>query len=188
MRTKFFTGVGDGGKSVLGKQSFSKDDAFFEFLGTLDELNSWLGFCGVSIRKGKRKYVVDFKTVLFRVQEILFVIQAEVAGIFFKSPKYPMLQASATAYLADTINRIDAILPPLTKFVIPGGTELSTKLDVARAIVRRAERLAVALARKKKISREILQFLNRLSSLLFALARYENFVRGLKEKNPAYLG
>lgn len=186
MRTKFFTGAGDGGRSVLGKQSFSKDDLFFEFLGTLDELNSWLGFCRASIQGGKRKHAIDFKAVLFRVQEILFVIQAETAGVFFKSPKYPLLRASATAQLVGTINRIDAILPPITKFIIPGGSKLSAKLDVSRAIARRAERLAVAYSKKSKLSKEVLRYLNRLSSLLFALSRYENFRLGIEEQHPAY--
>ncbi|MDP3956773.1 MAG: cob(I)yrinic acid a,c-diamide adenosyltransferase [bacterium] len=186
MRTKFFTGAGDGGKSALGKKSFRKDDPFFEVLGTLDELNSWVGFCRVSLRRGKTKRDVDTAAVLLRVQEILFVMQAEAAGIFFKSPKYPILRASATAHLEDTINRIDAILPPLTKFIIPGGSELSAKLDIARTVARRAERLAVGYSKKTKLSHETLQFLNRLSSLLFALARHENFKKNIKEDSPSY--
>lgn len=186
MRTKFFTRTGDSGKSILGNKSFSKDDPFFEFLGTLDELNSWLGFCGVGLRRGSGRGVVNAGVILLRLQEILFIAQAEIAGIFFGSKRYPKLSKKEVLYLENVIQEIDGLLPELKKFIIPGGAELSAKLEVARALTRRAERLAVAFSKQKKISPELLSFLNRLASLFFALARYENFRQKIKEKNPTY--
>lgn len=186
MKTKFYTGAGDKGRSVMGKKSYEKDDSFFEFLGTIDELNSWLGFCRVTLKTNSMKNQLDIGGELIKVQENLFVIQAEIAGIFFAAPKYPKLQTSATSHMEDVIKKIDAVLPPLTKFIIPGGSEASAKLDVVRALTRRAERLAVGYSKKGRLSVEILQYLNRLSSLLFALSRYENFRLKINEKNPTY--
>ena len=87
-----------------------------------------------------------------------------------------------TERLEKEIAKIDKVVPPIKKFIIPGGSELSTKLDFARALARRAERDAVRM----KASPDLLQYLNRLSSLLFALARLANFRLKLKEKNPKY--
>lgn len=89
-------------------------------------------------------------------------------------------------YLEEVIFGIDNKMPAMKKFVVPGGSELSARIDIARTLARRAERTAVSFHKKRKLSPEFLAFLNRLSSVLFALARYTNFVLGEKEKNPKY--
>lgn len=185
MRTKFFTGSGDGGKSKIGKRRISKADFLFEVLGSLDELNSWLGLC--RIEAGKNKKLAEFSLILKEIQNSLFIVQAEIAaaGFGFKKKKIK-ISSEKTIFLETAIKKIDALLPKLNKFVIPGGNELTARLDFARALSRRVERQAVNFSRKKKLSGETLKFLNRLSSCLFALARYVNFRLGIKEENPSY--
>lgn len=181
MRTKFFTGKGDKGESAFGKKKLPKNDALFDVLGNLDELNSWLGLSGVGAPK-------DIKDVLKKVQEDLFIVQAEVAAIGFnyKSKGFKKISARKTGEIEGIILGIDKKLPPIRHFILPGGSELAAKLDVARVIARRTERSAVGFSKKKKLPPEALQFLNRLSSLLFALARYANHVKGVKEEKPSY--
>lgn len=147
----------------MGAKKIAKDDPLFEALGALDELNSWLGFC-------------NYKS-LKRIQETLFIAQAEL-GTYSKL----RVTAEKTRELESEILKIDKIVPQIKKFIIPGGSELSTKLDYARALARRAERAGV----KAHVSPELLQYLNRLSSYLFALARLANFRLKLREENPKY--
>lgn len=181
MKTKFFTGQGDKGQSIFGKKKFFKDEALFELLGDLDELNSWTGLCRVESLR-------DFKLILKEVQENLFIIQAEVAAVGFgyQARSFKRITGQKTKELEEIIGGIDKKLPAIRKFILPGGSELSARLDIARVIARRAERAAVAFNRRKKLPPELLQFLNRLSSLFFALARYANHAKKIKEENPRY--
>lgn len=190
MKTKFFTGQGDGGQSAVGSKKFSKSEDFFELIGVLDELNSWLGVCRAAAtvfdRKSKSE---DFKLspIIGRLQNTVFIAQAQFAGLRFGYPKGPKISQSHVLFLEGIIEKIDKHLPPLKKFVISGGSELSAQLDFARTLVRRAEREAVKFAlRKKRGTEEALKFLNRFSSVLFALARYVNFQLKIKEFNPDY--
>ena len=161
--TIYYTGRGDNGKSQMGARKIAKDAPLMEALGALDELNSWLGFC-------------NYKK-LRPVQETLFIAQAEL-GMYSKL----RVKKEKTLELEQEIAKIDKLVPSIKKFIIPGGSELATKLDFARALARRAERTAV----KARVSADLLQYLNRLSSLLFALARLVNFRLKLKEENPTY--
>ncbi len=166
--TIYYTGRGDKGKSEMGAKKIAKDDPIFEALGSLDELNSWLGLC-----QDKR---------LKPIQEDLFIAQAEIGLAAMGRKSKIKITKLKTERLEKEIAKIDKVVPPIKKFIIPGGSELSTKLDFARALARRAERDAVRM----KASPDLLQYLNRLSSLLFALARLANFRLKLKEKNPKY--
>ncbi len=193
MKTKFFTGEGDSGESRLGAVKIPKSSFLFEVLCSFDELNSWLGLCktatgGAYVRlKNFKKDSIAILPVLKEIQEALFIAQAEVAAIGFSVEKNDKkITAAKTEYLEEVIKKIDAELPPLTKFVIPGGSELAARLDVARTFARRAEKAAVIFSGEKELSPELLKFLNRLSSCLFALARYANFKLGIKEENPSY--
>ena len=170
--TIYYTGRGDSGKSEMGAKKIAKDDPVFEALGSLDELNSWLGFCKLKAKSYNLK----------AIQDNLFVAQAEIGLKAMGKKSQIKITKSHTQYLEKEIAKIDAIVPPIKKFIIPGGSELSAKLDYARALARRAERAAVRI----KASPELLQYLNRLSSLLFALARLANFKLKLREKNPKY--
>lgn len=170
--TIYYTGRGDKGKSEMGAKKISKDDPLFEALGDLDELNSWLGFC-------------QYKP-LRRLQEDLFIAQAEIAlEAMGKKSKIKITKAHV-ARLEHDIASIDKKVPQIKKFIIPGGSELSAKLDVARAFARRVERAFVAFSKKTPLNPELLQYLNRLSSILFAHARMVNYTKKVKEQNPSY--
>lgn len=183
MKTNFYTGKGDAGKSFLGKKAFCKDDPAFDFLGDLDELNSWAGFCRASLKKGGKEIEKD----ILSVQELLFILQAETASIFLLGKRSKIKIGPEDAeFLEGVIKKIDNKVPRLDKFVVFGESELSAKLDLARAVCRRVERKAVKLSKKNKVSRQSLAFLNRLSSLFFAFARYTNQIERKKEKNPKY--
>jgi len=188
MRTKFYTGKGDSGESRVGRRKISKNNPLFDFLGGLDELNSWLGLCRVGAAKLSSRFgrQIDVARILKEIQESLFIIQAEAAAGAFGYSKSPKISEEKTKYLEMVIEGIDKVVPKIEKFIIPGGSELAAKLDFGRTIARRIERLAKRYNEKKKLSKSLLQFLNRLSSLLFALARYVNFKLGLKEENPSY--
>ncbi len=214
MKTQFFTGKGDGGRSSFGNKRLEKDDALFELLGNLDELNSWFGLCRIEAKKvfikkkagpvrnspprkplgssGGDEIPNGSGALVLRsledLQEDLFIAQAEIASIGFtySVKEIPRITEAKTARLEHMIQKIDALLPTLRNFVLPGGSELSAKLDIARAIARRAERSAIVFGKRAKLSPEFLQFLNRLSSMLFALARYANYLLKAKEEHPKY--
>ena len=169
---------------MMGKKKIAKDDPLFHVLGSLDELNSWLGLCRANAGKDKR--TKEISSILEEIQQTLFICQAEVASVGAGfTPKVKIISAK-TKNIEKEINIIDSQIPEITKFIIPGGSELSAHLDVARVLARKNERMARTFARKKKLRPELLQYLNRLSSILFALARFANFKLKVKENNPNY--
>lgn len=173
--TIFYTGKGDKGKSKMGARKIAKDDPLFEALGALDELNSWIGYC----RYPKLK----------TVQEDLFIAQAEIAMTAMGKKSKIKITRTKTERLEREIAEIDAILPQIKQFIIPGASELSAKLDVARTLARRAERACVKFfkaSEANEANEALLAYLNRLSSLLFALARLVNFSLKKKEESPGY--
>ena len=159
------------------QQRISKSSELPEALGALDELNAFLGF--VKIRSVTDSLI---PATLRRVQEMLFIVQAETAGADKR------VSADAVVEIETIINTIEKQLPPLKGFSIAGGTELSALLDVARTSARRAERrlIAVADAGLRTFAPETKAYMNRLSSLLFALARLANHTAGVAEENPRY--
>lgn len=172
-----YTGKGDGGTTKLfsSTERIPKSSLAVEALGTLDELNSWLGYC----RAGASP---ELASELERVQQNLFIVQAELAG----APK--QLEEGKVTALSERINQIETQLPPIKSFFLPGGSELAARLDYARTITRRAER-AVVRARgenEQLISPPALAYLNRLSSLCYALSRLENHKSGMAEVKPTY--
>lgn len=185
-----FTGKGDGGTTkVFGcdQQRISKSSELPEALGALDELNSFLGLAKVRARQVQDSVVpgANGKTlseVLRDVQEILFVVQAETAGADKK------VTPERVTEVEQIVNSIEKEIPPITSFSIAGGTELSAILDVARTLARRAERRLVAVkeAGLRELGDDTRAFMNRLSSLLFALARFANHKAGISEENPRY--
>ncbi len=188
MKTKFFTGDGDTGESKISGKTVPKSVILMELLGNLDELNSWLGFIRVESEKFPLQNNVDVTDTIKTMQENIFTIQAEVAAVAFDSSisKNKKIGREKTAFLEGIIKKIDDILPRLTKFIIPGGTDLAARLDVGRTIARRAERSAKKYSSEKTLSAELLAYLNRLSSALFALARYVNYKFGIQENHPGY--
>jgi len=180
-----FTGKGDDGTTKTfncppGKR-VSKNSAVAEALGSLDEINSFLGLCKVKIihleAVGR-----GFAEIIHEAQKNLFIVQAEVAG----APK--SISSDKVVAMEELVNKIEKELPPIKTFFISGGSESATLLDVARTFARRAERRVVAGvdAGEVKISDDTKSFLNRLSSLLYALARLANHLSGIKEEAPEY--
>ena len=148
----------------------------------LDELNALTGWCKAAcpddFKVGERKYV----EVLRDVQDHLFTIQAEVAG----APK--SVPQTSVEMLGETIGKIERSLPKVTSFLVPGGTELSARLDIARAVSRRAERRLVQLheSGEREISVSSRAYANRLSSLFYALTRLANRLEDIEEAPPQY--
>jgi cob(I)alamin adenosyltransferase len=188
MRTKFYTKMGDKGKTKLGSRTLTKDHQLFDFLGACDQLNSWLGVVASEMNKKKTKLNrLGGKKAVMEIQNMLFICMAEVAGTYFGSKKSRIrITLAHLDFLEQIVAKIDAGLPPLKHFVIPGGVLAAAKLDYARTLARNVERMAVALGRKRKLSPMLLMFLNRLSSALFAMARYENRLGSYSEQAPRY--
>jgi cob(I)alamin adenosyltransferase len=174
---KIYTKTGDkGSTSLFGGKRTSKDSLRIEAYGTVDELNSALGVARSLNPK------LDLDEIVGRLQNDLFVLGADLATpIGTRSSHVQRIQSEHIADLEQIIDRIDARLQPLSTFVLPGGSQLASQLHLARTICRRAERLVVKLARKEKISSSCVIYLNRLSDLLFVMARYANFTDGIKE-------
>ncbi len=174
-----YTGKGDGGttKAIDSKDRISKASPLPEALGTLDELNAFLGF--VRMRAAGNERVAR---ILRDTQEKLFIVQAELAGSDKRLPE------GTVRGVEDIVDGIEKEIPPLKGFSVAGGTELSALLDVARTTARRAERSATADADSglRELSSETKAYLNRLSSLLFALARSANHTSGVAEETPSY--
>ena len=170
-------------------EQYPKSSLRVESLGVVDELNAYLGLCKTVAEKST--FFVAGKTlveVVTQVQHDLFIIQAEIGGAEQR------MTEEKTRWLESMIATLEAHLPPITTFFLPGGTELATHFDVARTITRRAERRLVSFrhdaamtgAEKGRPSAYTLAYLNRLSSLLYALTRYVNQEVGVTEEKPTY--
>ena len=144
-------------------------------LEEVDELNSLIGLGKVKAKKQKNIY-----QILAKIQNDLFIIQAEISGHQKKIKKQRIKE------IEKIIDQTEKKLPRIKGFIISGGTELSALLNYIRTVTRRVERRMVALKKKNKISPESFQYLNRLSSLFFVLARLVNKNQKIKEKTPKY--
>ncbi len=174
-----YTRKGDSGTSGLfgTKDRFPKNSPIYEALGTIDELNSLLGVCRA---KAATQTLSSLEKEIKKVQESLFIIQAELAGAEKTiSQEHVDALEAATGILENLIENPHA-------FVIPGSTELSGFLDYARAVSRRAERTVVGANVLRPVSPATSAYLNRLSSLLYAMARYAATYTGLPEPSPSY--
>ena len=165
---KIYTKKGDAGQtSLIGGTRVPKHHLRIESYGTIDELNSWIGL----IRDQK----IDDHSVriLVEIQEHLFTIGSQLAADPGKSRmKLPSITGEHVSMLEQEIDKMDADLPELTSFILPGGHPVVSYTHIARCICRRAERLVVELNEKQPGDPLILSFLNRLSDYLFTLARY----------------
>jgi cob(I)alamin adenosyltransferase len=178
---KIYTKSGDAGKThVIGGER-SKTDARLEVCGTIDELNAWIGSCRTTALQQKLPWL---STLLESVQQDLFNIGAEVATIEVERlTKNKKISQTQIEELERQIDQCCQDLPELTSFVLPGGTELNSQLHITRTVCRRAERDFWKLATKQDelIPEHVGIYLNRLSDLLFALARKAAFDAGSPE-------
>ena len=182
-----YTRKGDGGttKTFGCDQRVSKSSAISEALGSLDEINSFLGLIkvksqGISFKLPDQEIFIS--DTVDHIQQDLFIVQAELAGVdkTISEEKVKMLER--------IIDGIEQTLPPIKTFFVSGGVELATLSDVARTIARRAERRVVGVVEegKVKIGKNTLSYLNRLSSVLYAFARSFNHLANITEEPPKY--
>lgn len=185
MKTTYYTGKGDNATTGLFGTSnrFPKDDILFDTLGTLDELNAWLGLCKASCNNfGDKQSSQRIMTSLEQTQEHIFIIQAELAG----SEK--QLLEIHLREIEKLINQTSEHLTPSQHFYIPGGCVLSAFVDIARTIARRCERMFIQAQKKHSFKNYVIltAYLNRLSSLLYVLVRFVNQQNNITEKSPQY--
>jgi cob(I)alamin adenosyltransferase len=177
MSFKIYTKTGDNGTTgLLGGTRVPKHHIRIETYGTLDELNSWLGL----IRDGMPGHAQV--AILAQVQDMLFRAGSLLAADPEKNKMaLPALHAENVEVLERAIDEMDAQLPPLKSFVLPGGHALASQLHIARCVCRRAERNLTHLAETDPVPPFVGQYLNRLSDYLFTLARYITWQAGAKE-------
>ncbi len=159
--SKIYTRTGDAGTTALGDGSrVDKDCVRIEAYGTLDELNSHIGLVlALDIRD-------EIRSVLEPVQHNLFDLGSELC-----IPGHEVIKQYHVDSLEKALDRLNANLPPLKEFILPGGNQAAAVGHIARTICRRCERLVVGLARETPINPCALSYLNRLSDLLFVIAR-----------------
>jgi cob(I)alamin adenosyltransferase len=174
---KIYTKTGDKGDTALfGGQRVPKDDLRVEAYGTVDELNSVLGIVLADNNEN------GIEMVLRPVQMHLFALGAELATPDpKKASDIPHIRREDTAHLEGLIDSLGTDLPPLRNFIVPGGTPAAARIHFARTVCRRAERTVVRLSHRESVGEEILAYLNRLSDLLFVLARHVNARAGVQE-------
>jgi cob(I)alamin adenosyltransferase len=160
--TKIITRTGDNGTTGLGDGSrVAKDDARIEAIGTVDELNSQLGVLLThDIPEPSRGY-------LTRIQHELFDLGGELC-----LPGHTAIKTDAVARLEKDTELLNESLPPLKEFILPGGNPAAAACHVTRTVCRRAERRVVTLAHQAPVNEHLQIYLNRLSDLLFVIARF----------------
>jgi cob(I)alamin adenosyltransferase len=174
--TRIYTGGGDAGETSLGGGArVSKTDPRIETYGTVDELNSALGLVLAADPPD------ELRGWLERIQNELFDLGADLSVPLDDTKERLRVDAGQVRSLEELCDLVNERLEPLRSFVLPGGTEVAARLHVARTVCRRAERLAVGLAGKAAVNPEALRYLNRLSDLLFILARAANAAEGRDE-------
>ncbi len=172
----YYTRAGDKGKTgICDQERMSKSSSRIAAIGDVDELNAATGICRAACDD---KEIAD---ALERVQNELFVLGADIAAPLDSKFKATRLEKGHTERMEKDIDRIAEEIGELKNFILPGGTELAARLHLARTVCRRAERSINLLAEKEKINPEDLPYINRLSSLLFVLARLANKRANVKD-------
>jgi cob(I)alamin adenosyltransferase len=167
---KYYTGTGDDGTTgLLGAGRARKDAPRIEAVGTIDEANAALGVARSSCKD------ITCAEILLSVQRDLYHIMAEVAATNENAARFRTIDLERIAWLESKINIIESQIEPTNDFIVPGDSLSGAYLDLARSIVRRAERRVTGLYLEKELENlHILGYLNRLSSLLFVLELIEN--------------
>lgn len=174
---KIYTKTGDRGETALfGGERVPKDAMRIEAYGSVDELNSLLG---VIQSAGPEKVLAS---IIQKLQNQLFELGADLATpIAHHSPLIPRIKLSHAKGLEKFIDRLESELPPLKSFILPGGGVIASHLHLARTVCRRAERTVVRLSRNEDIGDAVIVYLNRLSDLLFVMARFAAVRSGTDE-------
>lgn len=174
--TSISTKTGDKGETSLASgRRVPKDDLIFAAIGTVDELNSWLGLV---VAKFGEQFGREKKQLL-KVQDDLFYLGAELA----QSPT-TKLKSASLGWVERGVEKLQTLMSDdwHSKFLLPGGTELGAYLDIARTVCRRAERKLVALNNRESVRPLLIKYLNRLSDYLYVLRCFVNHSAEYKEK------
>ena len=175
---KIYTKTGDEGETGLfGGDRVSKASLRVEAYGEVDELNSAIGWARMRVSER------DLDVLLNQIQNDLFEVGAELGSTAERKQKgaMPLIEEPQAEALERAIDRYEEGPPPLTSFVLPGGSEGAARFHLARCVCRRAERSIVALGAQEAVRGEVLRYVNRLSDLLFTLARHANHAAGVED-------
>jgi cob(I)alamin adenosyltransferase len=170
------TKTGDTGETGLANgERVLKDSLIIELIGTVDELNSWLGLVVVEMQEAWAEH----RKFLLIVQDTLFHVGAEIA----RSPKAKLTQKHLEQLESEASTLQQSMKDHWhTKFLLPGGTKLGAQLDIARTVCRRCERLAFRHSKNNRLSEHILRYINRLSDYLYLLRTFLNAQQEYAEK------
>jgi cob(I)alamin adenosyltransferase len=173
--TRFFTGTGDDGFTGLLKEGrVPKYHPLPEALGSIDEASAALGVARSVCQTGQSK------TLLLAVQRDLYRMMAEIAASPENAPRFREISPQRVSWLEEQIDALSEIVEMPQEFIVPGDTQAGAALDLARAVIRRAERQITQLLHSGEIENpDLLRYLNRLSSLCFALELLENQLQGI---------
>jgi cob(I)alamin adenosyltransferase len=173
--TRVYTKTGDAGEtSLVDGSRVSKAHERVAAYGDVDELNSLLGLARVGLPDAQ------LDEALGKIQNELFIVGADLASPL--TIQVPRVDETHIAELEQLIDSLLEELEPLREFILPGGTQLGASLHLARTVARRAERSIVTLAAREEINEQALIYLNRLSDLLFVMARVANQRAGVREQ------
>ncbi len=177
---KLYTRRGDAGETgLLGPDRVSKDDPRVEAMGTVDELNAVIGLA-IAAQRNRR-----IRDLLSKIQDDLFTVGAELAMTrSSEGTKVPRIASVHVARLEDAIDAFD--VGKITEFILPRGSESLARLHWARTVARRAERRVVALSKRNQLNQDLLRYMNRLSSLLYQMAAWEQHKQRKRAEHPTY--
>ncbi len=180
MSKKIYTRTGDDGTtSLFGGERVGKGNPRIDAYGTVDETNSIVGLARAHLKGEPGEEELD--PVLGDLQEELFVLGADLATPMNAKPVVERIDEAHVTALESRIDRFDADLQPLKRFILPGGTPAGASLHSARTVCRRAERRIVEASTSTPINDQAVVYLNRLSDLFFVLARWANRQAGVRE-------
>lgn len=181
-----YTRTGDSGDTSLACGSrLPKDDLRIDAYGTVDELSSVLGVISAlfhKLNKREKQRWAPQEAFIEWAQDKLFTLSSMIATANLPAGNMPTLDDEDVRFLEGAIDEMEADLPELKNFILPGGSELVSFIHLARTICRRAERVCTTLNREAPLNPVILPFINRLSDHLFVLARWVAFERHEEEK------
>ena len=177
--TRPYTRRGDSGETdLIGGKRVPKDNLRITALGEVDELNAVIGLAMAVIEDG------DIVAALHRVQNDLFTVGADLSVAPGKELRLPKVTEDQVKALEQDIEKLNP--GAANEFVLPGGSMQAASLQLARAVARRAERAVVALSRRQRVNKHIMEYLNRLSTLLYVLALNVKKKTGSTEEHPKY--
>ncbi len=181
---RIYTRSGDAGETNLASgERVAKEALRIECLGTVDELNAFVGLAGVTAEESGEPELKELAAKLRRIQHELFNLGSLLATRPEKvDPRQPQITSADVARLESEIDAANASLPPLRSFVLAGGSRLNAELHVCRTVCRRAERVLVHLGRQESVPAEALRYLNRLSDAFFVWSRWANAAAGRAER------